>query len=77
MRMPWPRSQAREQEGKALQVLPLLPKLAAAEPRMGGDPPRLTCSHFKSGLRDFPGGPVGKTLCSQCRRPGFDPWSGN
>ena len=26
---------------------------------------------------DFPGGPVGKTLCSQGRGPGFDPWSGN
>ena len=28
-------------------------------------------------LRDFPGGPVAKTLRSQCRGPGFDPWSGN
>ena len=27
--------------------------------------------------RDFPGGPVAKTSCSQCRRPGFNPWSGN
>ena len=27
--------------------------------------------------RDFPGGPVGKTPGSQCRGPGFDPWSGN
>ena len=27
--------------------------------------------------RDFPGGPVVKTLCFQCRGPGFDPWSGN
>ena len=26
---------------------------------------------------DFPGGPVIKTLCSQCMGPGFDPWSGN
>ena len=26
--------------------------------------------------RDFPGGPVVKTPCSQCRGPGFDPWSG-
>ena len=26
---------------------------------------------------DFPGGPVVKTLCSQCRGHGFDPWSGN
>ena len=26
---------------------------------------------------DFPGGPVAKTLCSQCRGLGFDPWSGN
>ena len=27
--------------------------------------------------RDFPGGTVDKTLHSQCRGPGFDPWSGN
>ena len=26
---------------------------------------------------DFPGGPVIKTLSSQCRGPGFDPCSGN
>ena len=25
----------------------------------------------------FPGGPVAKTPSSQCRGPGFDPWSGN
>ena len=28
-------------------------------------------------LQDFPGGPAAKTLHSQCRGPGFDPWSGN
>ena len=28
-------------------------------------------------LRDFPGGPVGKTPCSLCRGPGFNPWLGN
>ena len=27
-------------------------------------------------LKDFPGGPVAKTLCSQCRGTGFQPWSG-
>ena len=27
--------------------------------------------------KDFPGGPVAKTLPSQCRGHGFDPWSGN
>ena len=27
--------------------------------------------------RDVPGGPVAKTLCSQFRGPGFNPWSGN
>ena len=26
---------------------------------------------------DFHGGPGAKTLCSQCRRPRFYPWSGN
>ena len=27
--------------------------------------------------KDLPGGPVGKTLPSQCRGHGFNPWSGN
>ena len=27
--------------------------------------------------KDFSGGPVAKTPHSQCRRPGFNPWSGN
>ena len=27
--------------------------------------------------RDFPGGPVVKTLHSQCRGPRFDPWPGS
>ena len=26
---------------------------------------------------EFPGGPVVRALCSQCRGPKFDPWSGN
>ena len=26
---------------------------------------------------DFPGGPGAKAPCFQCRRSGFDPWSGN
>ena len=28
-------------------------------------------------LWDLPGGPVAKTPGTQCRGPGFDPWSGN
>ena len=31
------------------------------------------CDDFK----DFPGGVVAKTPCSQSREPGFHPWSGN
>ena len=31
----------------------------------------------KTWSRDFPGGPVVKTPCSQIRGPGFDCWSGN
>ena len=31
----------------------------------------------KKRKRDFPGGPKTKTLHSQCRGPGFNPWSGN
>ena len=32
---------------------------------------------FKTHFQDSPGGPVDKTSGSQCRGPGFDPWSGN
>ena len=32
---------------------------------------------IKSTSRDFPGDPVVKTLYSQCRRHGFDRWSGS
>ena len=32
---------------------------------------------FKVQSRDFPGGPVVKTLRFHCRGHGFDPWSGN
>ena len=34
---------------------------------------------FRGGglIWDFPGGLVAKTLCSQCREPGFSPWPGN
>ena len=32
---------------------------------------------IKEKFRDLPGGPVSRTLSSQCRGPGFDPWSGN
>ena len=31
----------------------------------------------KRKVRNFPGGPMAKTPCSQCGGPGFDPWSGN
>ena len=27
-------------------------------------------------MSDFPGGSDGKSICLQCRRPGFDPWVG-
>ena len=36
------------------------------------------CSYeIKGHLRDFPSGPVAKTLCFQCRKPRFSPWTGN
>ena len=37
------------------------------------------CQFLKKNIahKDFPGGPVAKTLCSQCRVSGFHPWSGN
>ena len=30
-----------------------------------------------TGAGDFPGGSDGKSVCLQCRRPGFDSWFGN
>ena len=33
--------------------------------------------HEERGNGTSPGGPVAKTLHSQCRAPGFNPWSGN
>ena len=35
------------------------------------------CFTIKTLSRDFPGGPVAKTLCSHAGGPTFDPWSGN
>ena len=31
----------------------------------------------KQAASDFPGDPVVKTMCFQCRGRGFDPWSGD
>ena len=40
-------------------------------------PVRMAVNKKKStNNRDFPGGPVVKTPCSQCKGPGFDSWSG-
>ena len=33
--------------------------------------------HNSVQVGDFPGGPVAKTLCSQCSGPGFNLWLGN
>ena len=40
-------------------------------------PKRDNIHSFKVYVEDFPGGPVAKTLCSQCKQPRFYPWSGN
>ena len=43
-----------------------------------GTPPLIIFLLYKNSCTwDFPGGPVVKTPYSQCRGPGFDPWSGN
>ena len=63
------------------------------EGKRGGCPPRSRMQPEKQGrhcalsnmsiwskhnyLWDFPGGPAVKTPRSQCRGPGFNPWSGN
>ena len=35
-----------------------------------------TCSFCRVLLPTFPGGSDGKSICLQCRRPGFNPWVG-
>ena len=37
---------------------------------------RRPTAQLKNGKRDFPGGPVAKTLCPHCRAPTLDPWPG-
>ena len=37
----------------------------------------ITDIQIKKEVRDFPIGTVVKSPCSQCRGPGFNPWSGN
>ena len=39
--------------------------------------PLPTTPSEKALIRDFPGGPVARTLSSQCRGPGFNPYAGN
>ena len=46
-------------------------------PKSDGEANRLEIQTKESDLVDFPDGPVAKTLCSQCRGPRFNPWSGN
>ena len=36
----------------------------------------ITCAKKKKQKQGLPGGPAVKTLRSQCRGPGFGPWSG-
>ena len=45
--------------------------------RWEGDESLAQWSHEKQRGRGRPWSPVAKTPCSQCRGPGFDPWSGN
>ena len=43
----------------------------------GGEKKKPNYVEVKILTRGFHSGPVVKNLCSQCRGPGFDPWSGN
>ena len=43
-------------------------------PETGAGPKKKVGKDFR---RAFPGGPLTKNLCSQCRGRGFNPWSGN
>ena len=39
--------------------------------------PSATTERLGAARKKKTASPVAKTLCSQCREPGFDPWSGN
>ena len=52
-------------------------KSAAQTVRGAGVSGRTNYMHEECTPRDFPRGPVVKTLRSQCRGPRFNPWSGN
>ena len=57
--------------GISLSSLDVLPHLILTQSYLGE-----TIISFLKMRKDFPGGPVGKTLCSQSRGPRFHPWSG-
>ena len=50
-------------------------KMGSIKDRNGMD--LIEADDIKKRWRDFPGGPVARTLHSQCRGPRFVPWSGN
>ena len=58
-------------------ALPTLAKTAAPLRSCICNKDLLDCVEERREHRDFPGGAVDKTPCSQCRGPGFNPWSGN
>ena len=69
-----------ESESEVAQLCPRPHGAYQAPPCMEFSFKILKCRHHptkKSSLKDFPGGLVAKTLHSQWRGPGFDPWSGN
>ena len=60
----------------ALRITPKM-RSQSSKCSKGGPPLGTSASFMLKKLWDFPGGPVSKALCSQCRGPGFNPWSGN
>ena len=46
--------------------------------RMGSwDRKRTLIKNLEKNYGEFPGGPMVRTPCCHCQRPGFDPWAGN
>ena len=58
---------------------PVAKKMGANKTQIRNDKDETTLNkrNFIGQKRDFLGGPVAKTLYSQCREQGFDPWSEN
>lgn len=70
--MMWPPTSQRTNNGTGWQW-----RTDGGTEGLRGRSPKMEPVISKSKPRDVPGGPVAKSLHSQCKGPGLEPWSGN